>query len=125
MTSSSVVLFTDTVGRSSVSVKKREGSHAARPNWPKRRRSTGRAVVRAVGRDAGVPTTARSPPTTTRALEREVSAGLHAALVEPTRELPHDSRAQQIAHGENLLMHRLIVGDTCDEVATKFIASLG
>ena len=74
-------------------------------------------MVRAVGRDAGVPTTVRRPPTTARAPAREMSAGLHAALVEPTWELPHDSRAQQISHGENMQMHRLIVGDAYGEVA--------
>ena len=82
-------------------------------------------MVRAVGRAAGVPTTARHPPTTARAPAPEMSAGLHAAVVEPTWELPHDSRAQQIGHGENMQMHRLIVGDTCSELATKFIARLG
>jgi hypothetical protein len=81
-------------------------------------------VIRPVGRDAGVPTTARHPPTAARAPAPEMSAGLHAALVEPSWELPHDSRAQPIGHGENMQVHRLKVGDACREVATKFIARL-
>jgi hypothetical protein len=74
-------------------------------------------VVRTVGRGAGVPTTARRLTTTVRAPAREMSAGLHAPLGEPTWELPHDSRAQPIGHGENMQMHRLIVGDAYGEVA--------